>query len=132
MYLTSKDIEELKPLVQDGKSLNPIQHAEVVTRQIRNIISRQDESALSALLNSISDWRFSAILLPILVLIGSILVLARSYPSAVFLWGDAEEWYRNILNRRAWVWNVIIGALLVGLVGNIAIFGISSFFSPRS
>jgi len=40
----------------------------------------------------------------------------RCYPGAIFLWGDAEEWYTAILNKRKFIWSTIVVALILGIV----------------
>lgn len=58
---------------------------------------------------------------PFLVVAGLIIfALATCYPGSVFLWGDYSDHYSTIVKRRSQIWNVVVVALLVGLLINLS------------
>jgi hypothetical protein len=125
MWLTSDDLRELSQtpgiLLGDGSVLP----SELLKRQLVNLAAEQDRSRFQLF----QDWRVYVVLLPFFIMAGSLVYLTRLYPPAVFLWGDAEEWYRGIQRRRDILWNVVIGSLLLGFVTNLAVFAFGDLFS---
>lgn len=128
MWLTPTDLSEIEPMLRSAKTLLPEQANDILSRQIRNVIAQQNRSPFSVL----RDWRVIVVLLPVVIVIGAFIVLVSCYPSAVFLWGDAEEWYRRTLARRGWLWNVVIVTLILGVIANLAVFALGSLISGRS
>jgi hypothetical protein len=128
MWLTPTDLGEIELMLRGSRTLPPEQSNDILIRQLRNVIAQQNTSPFSFL----RDWRIIVALLPVVIVIGAFIVLGSCYPSAVFLWGDAEEWYRKILARRGWLWNVVIGTLVLGVIANLAVFALGSLISGRS
>ena len=64
-------------------------------------------------------------LLLILLICGGYL-LVRSYPSAVFLWGDEVERYNKTLQTRRAVSGIIIGVIIVGVLSESSLRGPNS------
>lgn len=128
MWLTPTDLSEIEPMLRSAKMLLPEQANDILSRQLRNVIAQQSRSPFSVL----RDWRVIVVLLPVVIVIGAFIVLVSCYPSAVFLWGDAEEWYRRTLARRGWLWNVVIVTLILGVITNLAVFALGSLISGRS
>jgi hypothetical protein len=65
---------------------------------------------------------------PVLVIVGSLLYLiGKCYPSAVFLWGDVGEWYERLVGRRRAVWQLVVGATLIGILSNLFVFGLADY-----
>jgi hypothetical protein len=55
--------------------------------------------------------------LPTLALVICSAVLGFTcYPSAVFLWGDVNDRYASLVNRRKILWGVIISLIVVGVL----------------
>jgi len=76
---------------------------------------------------SILSWKNVFIILPFVVILCCVGYLRdRCYPHAVFLWGDYESHYNKLLSIRRTVWQVVIGSLLIGILGNLFVFGLSS------
>ena len=72
--------------------------------------------------------KYLAIGLPVLVLFGSGLYLVMwCYPFAVFAWGDQEDWLGEVTSRRKMTWNVVIISLLIGVVSNLFVLGVTGF-----
>jgi hypothetical protein len=68
------------------------------------------------------------ILLPLLIIVGCIMYVVRNcYPRAGFLWGDYESHYNDLMSRKKAVWTVVIISLLVGIVGNLFVYGVSGY-----
>ena len=56
------------------------------------------------------------------VLVGALAIFALTtcYPGSVFLWGDYADHYKALVDRRSKIWNVVVIALLVGLLINLS------------
>jgi hypothetical protein len=128
MWLTQADLVEIAPNVQNGDALAPEQGADILTRQIRNLIDQHRPSPVSAF----TDWRIILMVLPAVIAVGALFALRFCYPPAVFLWGDAEEWYKRLLARRTWIWNVVVVTLGLSIIANLAVFAFGSFISART
>lgn len=121
MWLSDEDLRELQLPQPDTKP----KADEVLSRQIRNITEyrRQRQS----LFGRVTQPRFILIVVPGLIVLGAFAyVYFMCYPQAVFLWGDAEDWYKKILNQRRLIWSSIIIALGVGILANLFLLGIHS------
>jgi hypothetical protein len=128
MWLTPGDLAEIRPIVQNTETLAPEQATGILTRQLKNVIAQQNPSSLGFL----TDWRAIVVLLPAIIAVVSLVALAYCYPRAVFLWGDAEEWYRKLLARRGLIWNVVLATLVLGIITNLAVFAFGSLITgPR-
>lgn len=74
------------------------------------------------------DLRMLFVILPLLIVICSFMYLLwRAYPWAVFKWGDGEHRYHASVDRRKFVWSVIVIALIVGIVSNLFVISLPSF-----
>lgn len=74
------------------------------------------------------NLKSALLLVPALLTILSLAYLIKyCYPGSVFLWGDFIEHYNAIIERRKFVWNAIVISLLVGILGNLFVFGLSPF-----
>jgi hypothetical protein len=122
MWLTPADLDRLEQTTSQGK-LTPEQAAEVLTYQIRNIVQASKER--SSLLARLTHWRTILATAPFLVMLGAIGYLyLKCYPHAVFLWGDAEEWYSNIQSRRSAIWTTLVIAFAVGVLANLFVIAL--------
>ena len=95
--------------------------------RLPNVESAEQSDSLVSSINF--DWlnlRTFFLILPLMILLGSLLYLYQScYPHVVFLWGDYESHYSEILNRRRTMWTVVIFALLMGIVSSLFVFSLS-------
>ena len=74
------------------------------------------------------DLKMTFLALPIIVIfICFVYLLSRCYPGSIFLWGDYIEFYNSIIEKRKFVWNAIIFALIIGVLGNLFVFGVSRY-----
>ena len=95
-----------------------------MTRQIRNIT---DADTSSILPKKYKDARILFVIVPILASFASVMYLyVKCYPPAIFSWGDAEEWYKTLLSRRKTVWSFLYGSLILGIVANLFVFGLTT------
>jgi hypothetical protein len=68
--------------------------------------------------------KFYVVLIPLVfIIIAFFYLILRCYPVTVFNWGDVNEWYENICRKRKTVWEVIMVAVIGGLLVNIAASG---------
>jgi hypothetical protein len=128
LWLSPNDLSELGKLLEQTDQFPPDRVGEVLGRQVRNVIAQQNRPGFSFLW----DWRILSIVAPVIILIGSFAYLRSCYPQAVFLWGDAEEWYQGLVARRKTVWTVIIAAVLIGIITNLAVFAFGSLIAGSS
>jgi hypothetical protein len=54
-------------------------------------------------------------------------LIARCYPRGVFLWGDYEVYYNQLIERRKSLWNVIIISFIVGMLASLFVLGVSQY-----
>lgn len=75
------------------------------------------------------DVRTYFILSPILVTILIFLYLYfKCYPIYVFEWGDYEVYHAKLVERRKFLWNVIIGSLFIGIIANLFVYAVSDVY----
>lgn len=76
------------------------------------------------------DYKIILILLPFIIIIISFgYLIIYCYPGSIFLWGDYEDYYNSILNKRKIVINAIVITLLIGIIGNLSVYAFSKVFS---
>lgn len=126
MWLTENDLRELSTTLERKPNLTSQEAAEVLTRQIRNLTAGQKPHS-----NPIAwlfSWRLLLVLPPLIIIsVAFSYLVLKCYPRAVFPWGDCGELYGTLVSRRKTVWQVIIGALLIGMVGNLFVLGVGTF-----
>lgn len=113
MWLTPQDLKDLEP-IESNPSPSQTKQAEILSRQLRNLreSARHEFSPLKLL-----NRRDLLIATPLLIILASLAYLSlRCYPPAVFLWGDAEDWYRSILAQRKFIWSAVVVTLVLGVV----------------
>lgn len=115
MWLTDNN------LAQISKSEKPIDPTEVLNMQIKNIHDFNTNSKSKWL----KDWRFYAAILPLIIVLACFAyLLLRCYPKTVFNWGDMGEHYETLLGQRKMLWSAIIFGVFVGLLANLAVYGL--------
>jgi hypothetical protein len=127
MWLTPADLAYVSPLVDSTNTISSQQATEILTRQLKNVIAQQTKS--SSPLAFLTEWRLIVVILPAAIAVVALFALVSCYPQAVFLWGDAEEWYRKMLARRGLIWNVVLATLFLGIIANLAVFALGSLIS---
>lgn len=76
--------------------------------------------------SSIFSLKMLLLMLPIVIVIGCVYyVVSKCYPTSIFLWGDYESHYNNLVARRNTIWTVVVLSLILGLVTNFFAIGLS-------
>ncbi|WP_437285674.1 hypothetical protein [Sorangium sp. So ce406] len=116
LWLNSKDIEELKQSINKPGTDPVATLLDIQKRQISNLSAFETTQAHSKII--VTKHTIFGALPFVAVIVVTIYMLIACYPSAVFYWGDAKEWYDRIVERRKLLWwGVVIGSA-VGVLGN--------------
>lgn len=122
LSLSKESIEELVELSASVQSDED--KTDFLYRYLAATLEKRGESQFSAAA-LLSDVRFYAVSLPVLLIIGLVVYLvACCYPRFGFVWGDWEDHYKKIVERRKAIWNAIVLALVVGIIGDLLVFGL--------
>ncbi len=136
MWLSEADIHQLAKSIEPNKTLTEEQVREIVTMQLRNVVSDFGEPTSTQIPSSPkskSRALVGALLLfgPVVVVIATaIYLLVHCYPNALFLWGDAIGRYEHLKQTRTILWPIIIGTAVVGLLTNAFRAGLLSYLAP--
>lgn len=115
MWLTDSDIARI------SKSEKAISPSDVLDMQIKNIQKIKSDSKLKWL----KDWRVYAAFSPLMLVLACLIYLVfYCYPPTVFNWGDMGDYYEILLGRRKILWSAIIIGIFVGLLANLAVYGL--------
>lgn len=88
----------------------------------------QEETNQSNSTNYFKDWKFYLIVVPLAVMAGILFYLFKyMYPKAIFEWGDMEEHYKIIVDRRKFLWSVVLIAFIVGAFASLFATGVTSY-----
>lgn len=130
-FLLNSDVQHILTLSKNAKSNDDkigVIYEYYITR-LTNINIKEKGVSFIDIFHKF-DLKIILILLPLLIIVISGFYLFRyCYPGSIFLWGDYEDHYNDILNRRKIVSNTIIITLLIGIIGNLFVYGFSKFFS---
>ncbi len=92
------------------------------------LVKQQANITYSIDLGSLVNLKNLFIIFPLIVIMCCIVYVIRNcYPRTVFLWGDCEIAYTNLASKRKTLWTVIIAALIIGILGNLFVFGLSGY-----
>jgi hypothetical protein len=98
---------------------------QILTKQLEK--ARDSQTAFN--FASLLDYRFFFLALPLIIIVACIIYLAAyCYPRQAFLWGDYENHYTSLLSRRTMLWGTIILSIVLGVVTNLFVIGLSGFF----
>lgn len=101
---------------------------EYQVRKLKNLQPKDKNTVEILLKQKIFNIKVLFLVLPfIVVFVGLFYIVWRTYIGSVFLWGDYKEFYSALLERRKFVWNAVIVALLIGVVANLFVFGFSHY-----
>jgi hypothetical protein len=124
------DSAEVQRLLEQSKNAKTTEDKvnfifDIQTKQLEELNKPQSEPMhLSWILN----LRNFAIILPLLIIIGCFAYLLKNcYPRAVFLWGDYETHYNDLMSKKKGVWTVVVLSLLFEVVGNLFVYGVSDY-----
>lgn len=103
MWLAKSDIQQIAAEIDASPTFSQEQHLAIFKRQIKNLQSSMDRKAIRI------TWPIAFVAFPaLLAIICFVYLINKCYPPTVFLWGDAEEWYQNIIKKRNYVWTTIL------------------------
>ncbi len=74
------------------------------------------------------NLKMAFVILAILIVVfGIVYLLKYCYPGSIFLWGDYQDYYSSIIDKRKFLWNTVIIALLLGVITNLFVFSFSQY-----
>lgn len=123
MWLTKAEIDEIAIDLEKPSAIPQEQQLAILKRQLNNVRKSLETPRLRL------TWPMIGVGVPVLIVIVAFIYLVkRCYPPTVFLWGDAEEWYQNILTHRSFVWNTILASTAVSILSGLFLMGVDSYF----
>lgn len=134
-FLTSSDINRLQIMADNSKNIDDkveflynYNSAQLKNISVKKSVTDNNIIKKIILFSKYLDWKFFVILLPFIIVVFCVIYLfGNCYPGSIFLWGDFIEYHKHILEKRKTLWNTVIFALGIGIVGNLFVFGISKF-----
>jgi hypothetical protein len=131
-YLTQEDVSYLADSFP-SKDMNRDMKIEYLyeyhSRKLKNI--KTDKIGILDTLskNNVFTMKFALLVLPFIVMfIGIYYIFSKTYIGSVFLWGDFVDYYNTIQDRKKFLWNTVVVALIIGVIGNLFVFGFSQYF----
>jgi hypothetical protein len=129
LWLKSSDIDRIEAMLK-APVLTDEQVREIFTMQLHNVL---DPPKPRGSIPTDQITRTLFLVVPLAVVIVCFLVLLTTcYPAAVFLWGDEIERNARTVQRRKLMWNVITGVLVVGVLSNLFVLGLSFWLPAHS
>jgi hypothetical protein len=131
-YLSKDDVaflsEQSKNSLTDADKISYLH--EYHSRKITNMNkSKSDLIAEVFTKENVFNLKAAFLVLPfIVVLVGIYYIVSKTYLGSVFLWGDFLEYNRTINERRKFVWNTVVVAIIIGVISNLFVFGFSQYF----
>jgi hypothetical protein len=128
MWLSNPDLDHVEQILSQNRTITEQEMREIATRQLRNVLEDQRPKRSPQ-----KTWTRQRILVgvPLVILFVCVIILFNCYPDAVFLWGDEVERYATIVQWRKNIWNVIIIAMVVGVVANLFSTSLVSWLPPE-
>lgn len=84
------------------------------------------DTLLNDFFNLFSNWKMFLVIIPLLLTIGILYYIIKNcYWLYGFIWGDIEEEFEKIVERRKTLWNILFGSLILGILSNLFVFGLS-------
>jgi len=127
-WLSNADLDRIETMLKEHSTLTDEELREVETRQYRNILDFQRPQNSTQVFQPKRALFLGITSLGIIV---CVLILLTCYPGAVFAWGDEQEHYANILQRRKTVWGIIVAVTLVGVLSRFFFEGLSFWFPQK-
>lgn len=129
-HLSSEDIAYLSNLLPSSESeegkINYIY--EYQSRKLKTIKAEESQQSNLFSKGKILNIKVLFCVLPfIIVLGGTYYTIWRTYIGSVFLWGDFEEYYNTLLEKRKFLWGTVVIALVIGVISNLFVFGFSQY-----
>ena len=128
MWLRDHDLDRVDQILSQRRPITDEEMRDITARQLRNILDDRRPRQRSP---TGRTRQVVCIVIPLLtVIVCGFILLLTCYPGAVFLWGDEEQRYASLLQRRKTLWGIIIGVPVVGLLANLLIIGVASWLPP--
>ncbi len=124
--LSEGDRQQLKSRISTAGTLE--QKLDVLLEiESKRLEVKQGDNNEQTLLGSLFTRKALLIEVPILVLLAvGVYMILFLYPTGLFIWGDFEEYYQRILDRRRFCSVVVIAGLLINLLSGALWLGLSS------
>ncbi len=121
--------EKIKLLLTEANTSNTYeQKIDFLFNVKKNELEQQLDYTSGFDLSSLVNLKTFFVLLPIgIIVVCSIYVISKCYPVNIFLWGDYEAYYNRLVARRNTLWTVVILSIILGIITNFFIIGISDF-----
>ena len=119
-------IDDVSKLIQLSKNVQTTEEKIDFLYQYRKLsLEARMRLARPDFIGLFSNLRLYAIAVPILAILAMFIYMIKTcYPYYVYSWGDWEEYYEKLIERRKTIWTVIILAFVVGIISNIFMIGI--------
>ncbi|WP_448572183.1 hypothetical protein [Trichothermofontia sp.] len=134
LFLLSKGFHSLsndtiQSLLAEANALNTYeQKIDFLFKVKKNELEKQLDYNSGFDLSSLINVKTFFVLLPIaIILVCFIYIISKCYPANIFLWGDYEAYYNRLVARRNTLWTVVILSIILGIITNFFIIGISDF-----
>ena len=128
MWLRGPDLDRLELALSQNRTLSDQDIRDITTSQFRNLLEYQRPKQAS---QKGQIRQLLSIGIPLLVLLPcGLTLLFTCYPRSVFLWGDENERYANLLQRRKTLWGVIVTVGITGVASKLLFTGIDSWLPP--
>ncbi len=132
LLLTPQDVERLEAIAHSAETTEKRVAFlfEFHSAQLEAISQYDKTGRLIARLSS-QWWPAALVALPIIIIIiAACYLFAKCYPGSAFDWGDYADHLKVLSERRRLLWSTILIALAIGVVANLAVYGVSQFMRP--
>ena len=132
LLLSPQDVQRLQTTAQASQSTEQRVAFlfEFHTAQLKTLASLGNTTSPLHWLSRLR-WPILLVALPFaIILVAAWYLFARCYPGSVFAWGDYADHLKVLIERRRFLWTTIVTALVIGVVGNLAVYGLSQFLRP--
>lgn len=131
IQLDSSDINRIEAVLKDSTFTATEKAAQIFLLNSEKWINQQKVQKRGVFYRTFTNLNSLFIVIPILVVaVSFIYLIFFCYPTSVFLWGDVKEWFKKIVNRRKAVWSLIIFSMLIGILSNLFVLGLSKLLTP--
>ncbi len=126
LWLDDKDLPAVEQMLSDNAQLTVDQQGMILALQLKNVVGYKRGLARS--LSTLKDLRFYFLAVPVVLILAALVYLLRNcYPIGLFLWGDMQEWYDNLVGRRKAIWTAVVLSTAIGIVGNLFVYGLGGY-----
>lgn len=126
--LSATDIAQLQKISTVSESLDKKMDFvyQYHIRKLTNAANTTDP--LSDLKKQLFTTKAAVLILPVAVVLGGLYyIVRRTYVGSIFLWGDFVDYCNKLNERRKFVWNAVVVSMVIGIIGNLFVFGFSAY-----